>query len=61
MRNALKTTGTEEGSYLRLIDVCITLNSRLESNKEEEDRSQWPSFYYVYCGSATFAEGAAFL
>ena len=28
--------GSEEGSYLRLIDVC-SLNSRLESNREEEE------------------------
>ena len=30
-------SGSEEGSYLRLIDLCISLNSRLESNKEEEE------------------------
>ena len=30
-------SGTEEGSYLRLID-CVSLNFRLESNKEEERR-----------------------
>ena len=28
-------SGSEEGSYLRLVDGC-SLNSRLESNKEEE-------------------------
>jgi len=26
----------EAGSYLRLIDFCVSLNSRLESNEEEE-------------------------
>jgi len=31
------TTGSEAGSYLRLID-SVSLNSRLESNKEEEDQ-----------------------
>jgi len=30
-------SGSEEGSYLRLIDF-LSLNSRLETNKEEEDR-----------------------
>jgi len=29
-------SGSEAGSYLRLIDF-VSLNSRLESNKEEED------------------------
>ena len=29
-------SGSEAGSYLRLIDFCVSLNSRLESNKEEE-------------------------
>jgi len=29
-------SGSEEGSYLRLIDF-LSLNSRLESNKEEEE------------------------
>ena len=28
-------SGSEEGSYLRLID-CVSLNSRLESNKDEK-------------------------
>jgi len=32
-------SGTEAGSYLRLID-CVSLNSRLESNKEEAERFQ---------------------
>jgi len=31
--------GGEEGSYLRLIDF-ISLNSRLESNKEEEEEEK---------------------
>jgi hypothetical protein len=29
-------SGSEEGSYSRLID-CVSLTSRLESNKEEEE------------------------
>ena len=29
-------SGSEAGSYLRLIDFFVSLNSRLESNKEEE-------------------------
>ena len=29
-------SGSEKGSYLRLIDV-VSLNSRLESSKEEEE------------------------
>ena len=28
---------SEEGSYLRLVDFCISLNSRLESNKQAEE------------------------
>ena len=32
--------GSEEGSYVRLADTCVSLNSRLESNKEEE-RRRW--------------------
>ena len=31
-------SGSEEGSYLRLIEF-VSLNSRLESNKEEEEGS----------------------
>jgi len=31
-------SGSEAGSYLRLIDFCIT-QLRSESNKEEEDRN----------------------
>ena len=34
-------SGSEAGSYLRLRDLCITLNSRLESNKEEEEEASW--------------------
>jgi len=30
-------SGSEAGSYLRLTDFAISLNSRLESNKEEEE------------------------
>ena len=30
-------SGSEAGSYLRLIDFCASLNSRRESNKEEAD------------------------
>ena len=30
-------SGSEEGSYLRPIDFCMYLNSRLESSKEEDD------------------------
>jgi len=26
--------GSEAGSYFRLIDLCVSLNSRLESNKD---------------------------
>jgi len=29
-------SGSEAGSYLRLIDFCVSLDSRLESNKEED-------------------------
>ena len=32
-------SGSEGGSYLRLIEFCI-LNSRLESDKEEEEKDQ---------------------
>ena len=32
--------GSEGGSYLRLIDF-VSLNSRLESNKEEEGMQHW--------------------
>jgi len=32
-------SGSEEGTYLRLIDF-VSLNSRLESNKEEEEEGQ---------------------
>ena len=28
-------SGSEEGSYLRLNRLCVSLNSRLETNKEE--------------------------
>jgi hypothetical protein len=34
-------SGSEEGSYLRLRDFCIT-QSRLESNKEEEEKTKLP-------------------
>ena len=30
-------SGSEAGWYLRLIDLCLSLNSRLESNKEGEE------------------------
>ena len=30
-------SGSEAGSYLRLIDFCVSLNSRLASYKEDED------------------------
>jgi len=30
-------SGFEAGSYARLIDSCVSLNSRLESNNEEEE------------------------
>jgi len=30
-------SGSEAGSYLRLIDFCVSPNSMLESNKEEEE------------------------
>ena len=29
-------SGSEEGAYLRRVDVCVSLSSRLESKKEEE-------------------------
>ena len=32
-------SGSEAGSYLRLIDFFVSLNSRLESNKEEEKKN----------------------
>ena len=42
-------SGSEAGSYLRLTDFAISLNSRLESNKEEEewicDQREWMSAY----------------
>jgi hypothetical protein len=31
--------GSEEGSYLRLIDL-VSLNARLESNEEEEEDTE---------------------
>jgi len=31
-------SGSEAGSYVRLIDFCVSLNSRLESNEEEAER-----------------------
>ena len=38
-RQRFLDSGSEEGSYLRLTDLCITqLNSRLESDKEENKR-----------------------
>ena len=33
--------GSEEGSYLRRIDFFVSLNSRLASNKEEEEFGVW--------------------
>ena len=38
--------GSEEGSYLRPID-CVSLNSRLESNKEEEDSVEFEGFVHL--------------
>jgi hypothetical protein len=37
--------GSEEGSYLRLIDLA-SLNSRIESNKEEENYYPQVGHYY---------------
>ena len=35
--------GSEAGSYLRLIDFCVSLNYMLESNNEGgEDDEAWP-------------------
>jgi hypothetical protein len=36
------SSGSEEGSYSRLID-CVLLNSRLESDKEEEEEARLSS------------------
>jgi len=33
--SGMTSSGSEAGSYLRLIDLCVSLNSRLASNKEE--------------------------
>jgi hypothetical protein len=33
--------GSEECSYSRLIDFCITSNSRIESNKNDEEEEGW--------------------
>jgi len=31
---------SEEGSYLRLIEIFVSLNSRLDSNKEEKKKKK---------------------
>ena len=39
-------SGSEEGSYLRFKGFVL-LNSRLESNKEEEEKSGWPPLLWA--------------
>jgi len=51
-------SGSEEGSYFRLIDCCITLNSRLESNKEGKKRTPSPETHAL---NANRASGAPIL
>jgi len=52
-------SGSEVGSYLRLIDFSIpTLGSisRLESNKEEEDNLDWDAYIAVTKVAIRFLE-----
>ena len=44
-------SGSEEGSYLRLVDFFVSLNARLKSNKEEKKanapQGSWSAVYGV--------------
>jgi len=46
-------SGSEEGSYLRLIDF-LSLNSRLESNKQEEEKGVSSASIRIPCERETF-------